>query len=306
MILCAGEALIDLVPAPGGLLRPLPGGAVYNTALALGRLGTAAGFLWPISRDGFAELLLRPLAEAGVDTSACPRSDRPTTLAIVSLAGGEARYTFHDEGSAGRMFAANDLPPLAPGLEALFIGGISLVPDPCGATVETLATRAAQHGIPVMLDPNVRPFFISDEAAYRARLDRLFGIASIIKLSADDCAWLWPDRDRDSLARALISQGARLVLLTSGAEGAVAHTPRHRARIPAARVPVADTIGAGDTFNAGLLDALSRAGALTHLDTLDEPTLTAALTQAARAAAVTVSRPGADPPWWHELALASF
>ena len=98
MILCTGEALIDLIPQPGGLLRPLAGGAVYNTAVALGRLGARAAFLWPISRDGFSDLLLGPLARAGVDTSACPRTDRPTTLAVVSLAGGEARYSFYDEG----------------------------------------------------------------------------------------------------------------------------------------------------------------------------------------------------------------
>lgn len=302
MILCAGEALIDLVPEPGGSLRPLAGGAVYNTAVALGRLGTSAAFLWPLSRDGFSDLLLRPLAEAGVDTSACPRTDRPTTLAVVSLAGGEARYSFYDEGSAGRMFVTDDLPPLPSGLQALFIGGISLVPDPCGATVETLAARAAAQGIPVMLDPNVRPFFIADEAAYRARLDRLLGLAAIVKLSADDCAWLWPGADRETIIRDLISKNARLVLLTSGAEGALGLTPRHRIEAPAFQVTVADTIGAGDTFNAGLLDALSRAGALNRLDDLDEQTLAAALAFATRAAAVTVSRPGADPPWRHELA----
>lgn len=301
MILCTGEALIDLVPEPGGSLRPLAGGAVYNTAVALGRLGADAGFLWPISRDGFADLLLAPLARAGVDTAACPRTDRPTTLAVVSLAGGEARYSFYDEGSAGRMFAEADLPPLPAGLRALFIGGISLVPEPCGTTVETMAARAARRGIPVMIDPNVRPFFIADDAAYRARLDRLFGLAAIVKLSADDCAWLWPGADRDAIARELMSRGARLVLLTSGAQGAIALTPRHRAQVPALPVTVADTIGAGDTFNAGILDALSRAGALERLDALDAPTLTAALSHAARAAAITVSRPGANPPWRHEL-----
>lgn len=302
MILCTGEALIDMVPQPDGAFRPLPGGAVYNTALALGRLGTSTGFLWPISRDGFAELLLRPLAEAGVDATACPRSDRPTTLALVSLAGGEARYSFHDEGSAGRMFATDDLPPLPPALQALFIGGISLAAEPCGATVETFAERAAASGVPVMLDPNLRPFFITDEAAYRARLDRLFRLAAIVKLSADDCAWLWPGTDRQAIARDQICRGVRLVVITGGAQGAIAETPRHRAETPAFPVTVADTIGAGDTFNAGILDALSRMGALHRLDDLDAPTLTATLSHAARAAAVTVSRPGADPPWRHELA----
>lgn len=302
MILCTGEALIDMVPQADGAFRPLPGGAVYNTALALGRLGAGSGFLWPISRDPFSDLLLRPLAEAGVDVSACPRTDRPTTLAFVTITAGEARYSFYDEGSAGRMFAPADLPPLPTGLQALFIGGISLAAEPCGATVETFARVAAAEGVPVMLDPNIRPFFVTDAAAYRARLERLFRLSAIVRLSADDCAWLWPGADHDRIARDLIACGVRLVLLTSGAEGALARTPRHQASALAPRVTVADTIGAGDTFNAGILDALSRAGVLHRLDALDEPTLTAALSHAARAAAISVSRPGADPPWSHELA----
>lgn len=301
MILCAGESLIDMVPQADGALRPLAGGAVYNTALALGRLGAPTAYLWPISRDGFADMLLAPLAAAGVDTAACPRTDRPTTLAVVSLSGGDARYSFYDEGSAGRMFAPQDLPPLPQGLAALFVGGISLVPDPCGATVETLASGAAAAGIPVMLDPNIRPFFVGDEAAYRARLDRLFGTASIVKLSGDDLDWLWPGDSAETAAERLIARGVRLVLTTGGAAGAVGHTAALRHAAPAVQVNVADTIGAGDTFNAGVLDALHRAGALGALDGLDGPTLSAALTHAARVAAVTVSRPGANPPWVHEL-----
>lgn len=302
MILCSGESLIDMVPQPDGMLRPLPGGAVYNTALALGRLGAPTAYLWPISRDGFGGALLGPLTQAGVDTARCPRTDRLTTLAVVSLAGGDARYSFYDEGSAGRMFADADLPALPPGLAALFIGGISLVPDPCGATIETLAARAAQAGVPVMLDPNIRPFFVGDEDAYRARLDRLFGLASIVKLSGDDLDWLWPGESVEAAAVRLMGRGVRLVLTTCGAQGAAAHTRGLRLAASAVRVQVADTIGAGDTFNAGVLDALHRAGALGALDRLDEPTLSAALAHAARAAALTVSRPGADPPWAHELA----
>jgi len=140
MILCAGESLIDMVPEGAGF-RPLPGGAVYNTAIALGRIGAPTAYLWPISRDPFGELLLRPLADAAVDTTLCPRSDRLTTLAFVTLIGGEARYSFYDEGSAGRMLAPADLPQIPDEISALFIGGISLVPDPCGAAVEELAIR---------------------------------------------------------------------------------------------------------------------------------------------------------------------
>lgn len=303
MILCAGESLIDMVPQDG-LFRPLPGGSVWNTALALGRLGAPASYLWPVSRDSFGDALLAPLARAGVDTALCPRSDRLTTLAFVTLTGGEARYAFYDEGSAGRMLTEADLPPLPPGLAALFIGGISLVPDPCGAAIEALAVRAAAAGVPVMLDPNIRPFFIADAAAHRARLDRLVALAAIVKLSADDLAWLDPGADPAQAARALLDRGPSLVLQTGGAAGAAGHTARGSLSAPAIPVPVADTIGAGDTFNAGLLDALHRAGALSRLSALDDAMLSAALAHAARAAAVTVSRPGADPPWAHELPQA--
>lgn len=305
MILCVGESLIDLVPQPDGALRPLPGGAVYNTALALGRLGAPAAYLWPLSRDDFGTLLRDRLAEARVDTAACPRSDRPTTLAVVSLSRGEARYAFHDADSAGRMFAEADLPPPGTPPEALFIGGISLVHDPCGATVETLARRVAEAGAPVMLDPNVRPAFVPDEAAYRARLDRLAARATIVKLSDDDIAWLWPGTAPDAAAARLLGRGARLVLTTRGAGGATAHTAALRVHAAAHPATVADTIGAGDTFNAGILDALHRAGALARPDALSGPALASVLNHAGRAAAITVSRPGADPPWADELAAPS-
>ena len=306
MILCMGEALIDMIPEPGGGYQPQPGGAVYNTAVALGRLGAPTSFLWPISRDDFAGLLLPPLIEAGVDISACPRSDRPTTLAFVTFAQGEARYSFRDEGSAGRMFAPPDLPPVPADMEALFIGGISLAADPCGATVETFATRAAAASVPVMLDPNPRPAFITDEPAYRARLDRLFGLSAIVKLSADDCAWLWPGRGEEAVAADLLARGVCLVLITRGAGGATATTPCHHVDLPAEPVTVADTIGAGDSFDAGLLDALRQQGALGaggKLADLDEAALASALGRASRVAAVTVSRLGANPPWAHELGL---
>ncbi|MTH33926.1 carbohydrate kinase [Paracoccus limosus] len=302
MILCAGESLIDMVPEAGHY-RPLAGGAVYNTAIALGRLGAPTGYFWPISRDAFGEQLLRPLAEAQVDTSLCPRSDRLTTLAFVTLIGGEARYSFYDEGSAGRMLAPEDLPATLDDISALFIGGISLVPDPCGGSIESLVARLPAH-VPVMLDPNIRPFFITDAAAYRARLERLFARADIVKLSGDDLDWLMPGASFPEAAAAILAKGAKLVLQTGGESGATAHWRHEPISAPATRVEVADTIGAGDTFNAGVLSALHQAGALTRdgIANLDADTLLQALRLGTRAAAITVSRPGANPPWAQELA----
>ena len=301
MILCAGESLIDMVPEDGAF-RPLAGGSVYNTAIALGRLGEDVAYLWPISRDPFGDVLLRPLSEAGVNTDLCPRTDRLTTLALVTLSGGEARYSFYDEGSAGRMLTPQDIPALPSSIVALFAGGISLVPDPCGAAIESLIARDGDR-LPVMLDPNIRPFFIADPASYRTRLSRLIARADIVKLSGDDLEWMYPDMAPADAARQVLAEGPRLVLQTGGAEGARAHWAGEMIQVPATRTTVADTIGAGDTFNAGVLASLRRQGVLSKagLASINGAQIVAALTLGAQAAAITVSRPGANPPWSHEM-----
>ena len=301
MILCAGESLIDMVPE-NGAFRPLAGGAVYNTAVALGRLAEQVAYLWPISRDAFGEQLLRPLAEANVNTDLCPRTDRLTTLAMVSLIGGEARYAFYDEGSAGRMLVPADIPPLPARIQAIFAGGISLVPDPCGAAIETLIAQNAAR-LPVMLDPNIRPFFITNPDAYRARLNRLLPMADIVKLSSDDLEWLLPDCTPADAAQQVLAMGPKIVLQTGGAAGAHAHWAGGTVSAPAIRTTVADTIGAGDTFNAGVLASLRRQDLLTTngLARITADQLRAALTLGAQVAAITVSRPGANPPWAYEM-----
>lgn len=301
MILCAGESLIDMVPQ-GGLFRPLAGGSVYNTAIALGRLGAETGYLWPISRDPFGAMLLAPLDEAGVDVALCPRTDRLTTLALVSLQDGEARYAFYDEGSAGRMLRPEDIAALPDRVGALFAGGISLVPDPCGATIESLILAHADR-MPVMLDPNIRPFFITDAQAYRARLDRLLPAADIVKLSSDDLGWLYPDLPPEDAARRVLAMGPRMVLQTGGASGARAFWSGETIHAPAVRTEVVDTIGAGDTFNAGVLASLAVQGVLSKpgLALITGDQIRVALTRGAQAAAITVSRAGANPPWAHEM-----
>lgn len=301
MILCAGEALIDMVPE-NGAYRPLAGGSVYNTAVALGRLAEPVAYLWPISRDAFGDVLLRPLTEAGVNLDLCPRSDRQTTLAVVTLTGGEARYSFYDEGSAGRMLAPEEIPALPDTIRAIFAGGISLVPDPCGAAIETLIDRNHAR-LPAMLDPNIRPFFIDDADAYRARLNRMLAQADIVKLSADDLEWLYPGLALADAARQVLSLGPRTVLQTGGAAGAHAHWSGETISAPSIRTAVADTIGAGDTFNAGVLASLNRQGVLSKqgLAQITSEQIRKALTLGAQAAAITVSRPGANPPWAHEM-----
>lgn len=301
MILCCGEALIDMLPVQGGAaFAPHPGGAVFNTAIALGRLGAPTGFFSGLSADFFGDMLRASLAESRVDTSLCVTAARPCTLAFVRLVGGQATYAFYDEMTAGRMLSEADLPPLS--AEALFFGGISLVAEPCGATYEALMTRAHQAGRVTMIDPNIRPGFVTDPAAYRARLGRMLAMADIVKLSLEDLDWLAGDQS-DAFVAGLIDGGTALVLLTDGGKGATAVSAQHRLFEPARKVAVVDTVGAGDTFNAGVLASLHGAGALSReaLAGLDESALRAALRLGAAAAAVTVSRAGANPPWPSEL-----
>lgn len=307
MILSCGEALIDMLPratvAGEAVFLPCPGGAVFNTSVALGRLGVPSAFFSGISTDLFGEMLIRALTTSQVEISLAARSDLPTTLAFVTLTGGEAAYAFYDENTAGRMLDEAGLPELSPEIRALFFGGISLVSEPAASTYEALQARAAQTRL-IMLDPNIRPGFIAGrETATRARLMRMIARSDIVKLSADDLRWLEGDGDPGAQARGILTCGPKLVFLTEGASGARAFSAAHECHLPAPGVAVADTVGAGDTFNAGILAALHEAGALSKaaVAAADAALLERCLDLGCRAAAVTVSRPGADPPWRHEL-----
>ena len=289
MILCAGEALIDMLPretaAGEAAFAPYAGGAVFNTAIALGRLGAPAGFFTGLSRDLFGEMLARALAASKV-ASLAHLSDRPTTLAFVTLTDGHAKYAFYDENTAGRMLTPADLPKLPRDLRAVFLGGISLVAEPCGGAYEALMAREAPARV-TMIDPNIRPGFIRDERAYRARIGRMMAMADIVKLSDEDLRWLLGKGDIAALAREVVGMGPKLVCITEGAAGARGFTARGEVRVEGERVEVADTVGAGDTFNAGVLAALDRAGALgkAALAALPDDTIRAALSLGCRVAA---------------------
>ncbi|MDR6955065.1 fructokinase [Ancylobacter sp. 3268] len=308
-LLCVGEALIDMVPRQtpeGQAFLPLPGGAVFNTAIAAARLGLPTWFWYGLSTDMFGDRLRGALAAAGVDASLCRPADRPSTLAFVTLVAGQARYLFLDENTAGRMLTPADIPAVPAEVGALFLGGISLVVEPVGTTIEAMATAFAGDGRGrlIMLDPNVRPGFIRDEAAYRARIRRLIGLSHIVKLSDEDLGWLIGAGGLADQARTVLAMGPRLVLVTLGGRGAHAFTATFDGHVAAPAVAVADTVGAGDTFNAGFLAALAEQGALdpAAVAGLGSEALLAALAFAVRAAAVSVTRVGADPPWRHELA----
>lgn len=306
MILCCGEALIDMLPRRSregeAVFAPHAGGAVFNSAIAIGRLGAASGFFSGLSDDLFGRMLRDRLSESRVDLSHARISGRPTTLAFVTLAEGQAEYSFYDENTAGRMLAADDLPALADDVAALLFGGISLVPEPCGTTYETLMARESARRV-TMLDPNIRPAFIADGAAHRTRIGRMIAMADIVKVSVDDLAWLDEAGEPDAIARRWLERGPGLVVVTDGGKGARAYARSGQTHAAAEPAAVVDTVGAGDTFNGALLVALGEAGLLdkARIGALTQEEIGPALAFAARAAAVTVSRSGANPPWRHEL-----
>lgn len=308
MILCSGEALIDMLPVPtptgGSGFEPHVGGAVFNTAIALGRLGVGVGMLTGVSTDSFGTSLAAALTANGVNTAHVVYADRPTTLAFVELNDGHASYMFYDENSAGRMLAPHELPDLSADVSALYFGGISLACEPCADTYAGLLAREG-HARAVMIDPNIRPGFIRDADRFRTRLSGMFKQTDIVKVSDEDLAWLYPDPiSTPAKIKALLDQGPAMVIVTRGGEGATAYlTDGAEITVPALRAKVVDTVGAGDTFNAGVLAKLSEFGLLTKnaLRNLSPDAVQEALAFGARVAAVTVSRAGANPPWAADL-----
>lgn len=307
MIVSCGEALIDFLPrksAEGAdVYQPFNGGSIFNTAIALGRLGVPTGFFGGLSKDFFGDMLAEGLKASNVVLQFVKRSDWPSTLAFVKLTDGHARYSFFDENSSGRMLTRKDLPKFPAKVKALHLGSISLIPDPGGAALEALLMGASKTKV-ISLDPNIRPGFIKDRKKYIARLNRLIPRADILKISDEDVAWLTGSKNFAKAAKGWLKAGAKIVVVTKGGDGVEAFTARGSLAVPAVKVTVADTVGAGDTFTAGLLAHLTNHGLLdkAKLAEISLDVLKAALEFAARAAAITCSRPGADPPWARELA----
>ncbi len=308
MILCCGEALIDMLPRETTLgesgFAPYAGGAIFNTAIALGRLGVKTGFFTGLSDDMFGDILRETLASSHVDAGFCATLSRPTTLAFVKLVNGQASYAFFDENTAGRMLSQDDLPALGEDCEALHFGAISLIPNPCGQTYEALMAREHEKRV-ISLDPNIRPGFIRDREAHLARMLRMAAMADIIKFSDEDLEWFGGSGNHDDLAAAWLKRGPKLVVITKGADGAVGYTAAHKTEVPSQRITVVDTVGAGDTFDAGILASLKRNSLLTKtaVAALSDQAVRDALSFGAKVAAVTVSRAGANPPWAHEVGL---
>lgn len=308
MILCCGEALIDMIPektlqATEGFV-PHCGGAVMNTAVALGRLSVPTGLFTGLSDDMFGQQLVAHLRASNVDLSFVVTSSRPSTLAFVQFVEGQAKYSFLDENSAGRMLSISDLPKVPEDVSVLFFGGISLATEPGAKAYATLLDRERRDRV-VMLDPNIRPQFIPDQNRYRARLERMLAKTDILKVSDEDLDWLIPQPMpyAEKIAM-LMKRGLKLVIMTRGSAGVVGFLKDgSEVTVAAEQVDVVDTVGAGDTFNAGFLcklDALDCLDIQTLLE-LNSDTLEKALAFASKVAAISVSRQGANPPWAPEV-----
>ncbi|MDR2178021.1 MAG: carbohydrate kinase [Treponema sp.] len=315
MIICLGEALIDMVrreiPGGGEAFLPLPGGSPYNTAVAIGRLGTPVKFLGCLSRDFFGEILLGRLRENGVGDELIARTDRNSTLAFVRLEPGkEPRYVFYTEETADRSFSAGDLEAklpggdLPPGTRCILFGSISMTMEPAASTIESLvlAQGRKETGPVISLDPNIRPFMIPDRDAYVRRFESWLSAVTIVKISEADLEYIYPGLGREKALNRVLSLGPALAVCTLGPAGAEALTRREsgspKISVPAADSPVADTIGAGDTFHGALLSWLESKGRMSRaaVEALDREELREALRFANRAAALVCGRRGAEPP----------
>ena len=222
MIVCCGEALIDFLPrksADGSpVYQPFCGGSVYNTAIALGRLGVPTALFTGLSTDFFGDMLRDGLKASKVDLRYTKIWDKPSTLAFVKLTDGHARYSFFDDNSAGRMLTKKDWPKLDAKVQALHFGSISLIPEPGGATLEALMKREAKSRV-ISLDPNIRPSQIKNKRAHLARLSRMIAMADIVKVSDEDVAWMTGKNDFKATARKWLKLGAKIVVITRGGEG---------------------------------------------------------------------------------------
>jgi fructokinase len=304
MILVCGEALIDLFvgPAEGAEMpaRAVAGGSPFNVAIGLARLGVDASFLGGISRDRFGALLARILIGEGVDDRFLISTDRPSTISMVATDdNGQPSYAFHGEGAADRSLALADLPAkLPPDVQALTFGSYTMAVEPVGSAFAALAERECGRRV-ISVDPNLRPAVVGDMAHWATAAERFYRTATIIKASDEDVRIAWAGRVSIAEAAAYwLNCGARMVVVTEGAKGATAFCAAGHVSMPAHSVAVRDTVGAGDTFHAALLAQLAKTDRLSAdaIAELDLPAIRELLGYAVAAAAVTVSRNGADLP----------
>ena len=288
-----GEVLIDELPS-GSVV----GGGPANTAKALARLGHEVAFIDGISTDAYGVKARAELAADGVDLSLALTSDLPTAVAEVTLAAdGGASYVFKLDKTATFDFNSSWLPdPSRYKPQVLHIGTLATLVQP-GADVLFDWALACADFAPVVFDPNIRPQVLSDREKYVALVEKWIGISSVVKLSDDDFEWLYPGKSPESIANQWLQGGVALVVMTRGADGLIGYTSDGVVEVAGEKVNVVDTVGAGDTVGAIIVQGLITDGLLNMRGSV----LKDVLHRAAVAAAITCSRVGAQPPYAHEI-----
>ena len=302
VVTVVGEALIDMVPADQpGEFRALPGGSPFNVAVGLARLGRRASLMARLADNAFGRILRAHAEAEGIDLGCAPRAAEPTSLAIISLnEHAQAHYDFYLEGTADWQWTAAETAEPPPGTAVLHYGSIASWTAPGDAHIHDLARRLHERDqILISYDPNIRPFLLGSPDKARALVERSISQAHLVKASRDDVAWLHPDATPHQIGAHWLELGASLVVITDGPDGAhLFRTGNPPLTRPGRAVAVADTVGAGDAFTAGLLDALVRHGIDTpgRLRQATRAQLVPAVDDAILVSALTCERVGADPP----------
>ncbi|OUD02942.1 carbohydrate kinase family protein [Streptomyces swartbergensis] len=300
---CVADAFTEPASIPNELaLRVLPGGGPANTVVALARLGTPARFLARLSGDVFGRLFRAHLESSGVDLSSAVAAVEASTLAVAELdERGQAAFSFHAQNTADWQWTARELAGVDLSETAcVHTGSLALVREPGAAVVEDFLAASAPRAT-ISIDPNVRPLLVDPEV-YRVRLAHWCDLADVLRLSEDDLELLLPGTPPEQACDIWHAAGARLVVITRGADGVLASLDGERIEMPAVPTTVVDTVGAGDSFTAGLLHHLGTrrllGGRLTELR-LDN--VADACRFAAQVAALTCSVAGPNPPWQSQL-----
>jgi len=295
-----GEALIDLIPiAPGSAQRQaIPGGGPANTAHALARLDIATEFIGGLSDDQYGQRMRAEFIAGRVGLTFTPEHQLPTCLAIVSIdLDGGATYEFKIEGTATFAFATENLPdPKLIKPEAIYIGTLATIIEPGASILKDWMLKAKNYA-PIIYDPNIRSAVISDRSKYQEVVKNWVALSNVVKASEDDLTWLYPDIEPLDIAHKWVEQGVKLVVITKGEDGIIGVSENQEIYIPGVKVDIIDTVGAGDTVGAVLVEAIVEFG----LSKLTYELLSHTLHRAALAASITCSRSGANPPTKAEL-----
>lgn len=283
---------MDLIPVAGGSRVPMAGGGPANTAKAVARLGYSTYFVGGISTDTHGKAIAEELSKSGVDLSLVYRGDESTALAIATIDhNGLASYEFELEGTASFAFDVSWLPSGEP--EVIHVGSVATLLEPGAAELlKWVSTKSA----PVIFDPNVRPSIQGNKDVYRAAVERWIDVATIVKLSDDDVNWLYGNREKEVIDEWL-HRGVSIVVLTRAEKGLRAYSQGSIVEVPAVHINLVDSVGAGDTIGAVLVEGVLHYG----IPGLLEGKLESVLRRAAKAAAITCSRAGANPPTRDEL-----